>query len=94
MSYDGRPRRGWLVQYSSRGAASDSVVEQGVVIERGKWTKSDTYNLTVLTKDGIQTWKIGPDGRLAWGESDRWMDRKGHRLVPKMSCFLQVLECN
>lgn len=93
MSYDGRPRKGWLVQYSSRGSAPDSVVEQGVVIEMGKWTSSGTFNLKVLTGDGIQTWKIG-DGRLARGESERWMDRKGHRLVPKMRGFLRVLQSN
>jgi len=93
MSYDGRPRKGWLVQHSSRGAAPDSVVEQGVVIEMGRRTSSGTFNLTVLTKDGIQTWKIG-DGRLAWGEADRWMDRRGHRLVGKNSWFLRVLESN
>jgi len=93
MSYDGRPRKGWLVQHSSRGSSPDSVVEQGVVIETGRRTSSGTFNLTVLTKDGIQTWKIG-DGRLAWGESERWMDRRGHRLVPKTSWFLRVLESN
>ena len=93
MSYDGRPKKGWLVQWSSKGGAPDSVIEQGVVIETGRRTQSGSFNLTVLTKTGIETWKIG-DGLLGWGEADRWMDRRGHRLVGKTSWFLRVLESN
>ena len=95
MSYDGRPKKGSLVQYSSMGAAPDSVIEQGVVIETGRWTKSETYNLTVLTADGIQTWKMCPAyPTLSMGEADRWMGRRGHRLIPKRGMFLKVLESN
>lgn len=95
MSYDGRPKKGWLVQYSSNGAAPDSVIERGVVIETGRWTKSETYNLTVLTADGIQTWRMCPAYPvLGRGEADRWMKNKGHRMIPKRGSFLKVLQSN
>lgn len=90
--YDGRPQKGWLVQWSSRGAAPDSVHETGVVVQTGRWTNDGEYNLTVLTKSGIETWKIG-NGYLGGGEAQRWMKKKGHPLVPKKSVFLKILEC-
>jgi hypothetical protein len=89
--YDGRPKKGWLVQWSSRGSAADSVVETAHVVGVGRWTRDGEYNLTVLTKSGIETWKMG-NGYLGFGESERWMNKKGHRLVPKTKSFLKILE--
>lgn len=89
---NGRPMKGNLVQYRSKGFAPDSVIESGVVVEVGRWTTSETYNITVLTKDGIQTWKMCPAyPMLVSGEAERWMKRRGHPLVPKRGTFLEVV---